>query len=436
MPLWYQNVRGSLLLVQSALGTLLFGYSLRRRRHFALRAALSLLLGWLCCHVLQMLIYVPGSTPLALASHALMSALVYAYLIAMVYFCCDETIWTALFAAASGYIAQDIAGSLKQIVRKIPFMQLAAQDDFGVLGVDLICYGGIYLMLYLLFRPYTRERTDNFDDKLKAVFSAVVLLVCIGMARITQDNPSRNLLSSVAECIYAMLADCLILALQFGVMERAKLERNVEQLRELMAQQREQMESRKESLQLVNEKIHDIKHMLQSFQDRLPAGDLAKLESSIERYDSHVASGSAVLDVLLSQEMEICTQRGISLTCCLGTLDFSFMDELELYALMHNALTNAINAVSTLPSERERFITLCAMQEGSMISIHIENPCAGEIGFEDGLPQSAGDPAEHGYGMRSMLRTAQKYAGTLAAQQEGDMFYLDVLLFAPEKEGS
>lgn len=432
MPLWYQNVRSSMLLLQAALGTLLFGYALKRRKHFELRVALGLIAGWFVCYGISLLIYVPGSTPMALASHALMSVTAYTCLIALVYFCCDETIWTALFAAASGYAAQDIAGSLKQILRQIPAIQLAAKDDFGVLGVDLLCYGSVFLLLFLFFRPYTRERTENFDDHLKAVFSAVVMLICIGMARMTQDNPERNVTAAIAESIYSILTDIMILGLQFGVMERAKLEGHVELMRELISQQREQMESRKESMQLVNEKYHDLKHLLQSFQGKLPEGELARLEESIDSYDRRVDTGSDVLDVLLAEKLEICAQRGISLTCGFGGADFGFVDELDLYALMHNALNNAINAVSALPEGRERFITLSASREGNMLSIHMENPCAGEIPFEDGLPQTSGDPAWHGYGMRSMNRTAHKYDGMLAAKQEGEMFYLDILLIAPE----
>lgn len=433
MPGWYQNVRSVFLLTQSLLGVLLFGYSLRLRKRFLPRALAGLLAGGVLCYLVQRAIYIPGSAPLALVSHAAMSAIVYAILIAIVFASCEETIWTALFAASSGYIAQDIAGSLKQLVRLIPVMELAARDDFGILGVDLLCYGGAYLALFLAFRPYTKDRTESFDDKIKAVFSVVVLLFCIGMARLTQDNPDRNTTSIVAEILFMIFVDVLILALQFGVMEQAKLSRNVETLRELMHQQRMQVESRKESVQLVNEKYHDLKHMLSDFRGSVPQEQLQKLEQSIDRYDLHVDSGNDVLDVLLTEKMDVCAQRGISLTCCLGQTDLGFVDELDLYALFGNALNNAIAAVSALPEGRERFIVLSATRKGNMLTIHMENPCAGEIDFEDGLPQTSGDPEYHGFGMRSMEHTAEKYGGLLTAKQEGNMFYLDILLLATDE---
>ena len=432
MPLWYQNIRSALLLLQSVMGVLLFGYALKRRAGFFARAVSGLFAGGVFCWLLQSVIYIPGSAPLALASHALMSAVVYGILIAIVYFSCDETIWTVLFASSSGYIAQDVAGSLKQILRQIPLIEMAAQDNFGILGVDLLCYGGIYLILFIVFRPYTRDREENFDDKIKAVFSVIVLLLCIGMARLTQDNPDRNVVSAVTESLFMIIVDLLILALQFGVMERAKLAGHVEAMRMLMSQQRTQFEAHKQSMQLVNEKYHDLKHLLQDFEGKMPQKVLKKLEQSIDGYDLHADSGNSVLDVLLTEKMGLCAQRGINLTCCIGQTDFGFVDELDLYALFGNALGNAVNAVSALPEGRERFIILSASREGNMLTIHMENPFDGEIPFEDGLPQTAGDPDYHGFGMRSMARTAEKYGGMLAAKQEGGMFYLDILLLAPD----
>jgi sensor histidine kinase regulating citrate/malate metabolism len=121
------------------------------------------------------------------------------------------------------------------------------------------------------------------------------------------------------------------------------------------------------------------------------------------------------------------------LTCSLGKTDFSFVEELDLYSLFQNALSNAINAVSALPEGTERFITLSAMRDGNTLSIHMENPCREDIDFVDGLPQTRDDPDWHGFGMKSMNRIAEKYNGMLTVEQRGRLFLLDILLLAPEQ---
>lgn len=432
MPLWYQNLRSALLLVQSIIGVLIFFYKLKRRKGFWLRFLAGLALGGALCHVFQSLFYVPGSTPLAVATHAMTSCIVYSILIALVFFCFDETIWTVLFASASGYFAQDIAGSFKQLVKQIPGIVIAAQDKTGIIGLDLFCYGSIFFLLYILFRPYTQEREEDFEHKSKAIFSLVAMLLCIGMARLTQDNPGRNTLSIVSESIYSIIADALILMVQFGIMERAKLSSHIDIMRELVHQQHMQYEASKESVQLINEKYHDLKHLLTDFQGVVPGEQLRRLRQSIEHYDIQMHTGNEVLDVLLTQSMNLCVQRDITLTCSIGQTDFGFVEELDLYTLVHNALHNAINAVTALPPERERFIFLSSSSEGNMLTLHVENSCGSDIVFKDGLPQSRGDLKVHGFGMKSMLRTAEKYDGTITAKAEDGLFFLDILLLNSE----
>ncbi len=193
----------------------------------------------------------------------------------------------------------------------------------------------------------------------------------------------------------------------------------METMRELIHQQRAQYDASHESVQLINEKYHDLKNLLGSVQAVLPPEELAQLKASIERYDIQVHSGFEVLDVVLTEKMDLCVQRGIDFTCNLGQTDFGFLDEMDLYA------------VSALPEGKERYILLSANQQNNIVTVHVENPCTGDISFIDGIPQTSKDPAWHGFGMKSMLRTAEKYGGALSASIENGNFQLDILLLMP-----
>ncbi len=432
MPVWYQQNRSALLLIQSVIGLLLISYHLRRRKHFSIRLIVSLLLG--CTfHYLIRHLYIVGSTPLAMATHAASVLLVFITLVGITCICYEESIWTALFMAATGYLAQDIAGSVKTIFRQMNWVSSILQLELGVLILDLICYGLIYVLFYFALRPFVKNREDSVGNKSKAVFSVGVLLLCIFMARLSQDNPDRNNIAIIAEAIFQIIIDVLVIALQFGVMEQARLNSNMETMRELVHTQRVQYEASKESAQLINEKYHDLKHLLKSFRGTVPQEQLDQLKHSIAAYERPANSGNEVLDVLLAEKIGICQQRGIVLTCSLGMTDFSFVEELDLYSLFQNALTNAINAVSALPEGTERFISLSSSRDGNMLNIHVENPCQEDITFVNGLPQTKEDPDWHGFGMKSMNRIAEKYNGMLTAEQRGKMFFLDILLLAPEK---
>ncbi len=432
MPIWYQQGRTTILLLQSVVGLLLVSYPMKRRNHFYLRLVLSVLAG---CGVQYLArgIYIVGNTPLAMLTHAAAVLLVYVTLNVITWVCYAESIWTVLFMAATGYIAQDIAGTVKTLCRQIEWVNGFSRQQGGILIVDLLCYGSIYVLLFFALRPFVKNREDHFDNKLKAIFSVFVLLLCILMARLTQDNPDRNQQAVITEALFQVVIDVLVIALQFGVMEQARLASNMETMRELVHTQRVQYEASKESAQLINEKYHDLKHLIKSFRGMVPQEQLDKLKQSIAAYERPANSGNEVLDVLLAEKNGICQQRNIVLTCSLGMTDFSFVEELDLYSLFQNALTNAINAVSALPEDTERFISLSSVRDGNMLTIHMENPCEEEIAFVNGLPQTKDDPDWHGFGMKSMNRIAEKYNGMLTAEQRGKMFFLDILLLAPER---
>lgn len=428
MPEWYRNIRLPLLLLQSVLGTSVFTSLLKRKTHFPLRACCSLSVGVLCLSS-ALLFYQTDYTLFFTAIRTGCHVLCYLCVIFFIYCCYEESIWTVLLVASSGYIAQDLCGSFKSVLKTIPSILVLAKHPFGILLLDLLCYGGGFLLLAYLLRPYLQRR-DLLDDKFKAIFSFFVLLLCIGMARITQDNRQRNEISVLSESIYQMLCDIFLLLLQFGVMEQRQMRQNVDTMKELLHEQYVQFETSKEKTQLVNEKYHDLKQLLQGFHGKVPAAQMQKLEKELDGYEAIPHTGNEILDVLLSDKKTLCIQRDIQMTCYVGGADLSFVEELDLYSLFNNILNNAVEAVSQLPPEQERFITLTACREENMVTIHAENPCIGTVEFRDGLPQSQRDPNYHGFGMRSMERIAEKYSGSLIAKQTGNIFRLDIILFA------
>lgn len=428
MPQWYIEFRFPLLLLQSVLGVLPFAYSLHQRERFLARS----IGGTAACMLLLYLVRVAAfGDPGLLKSGIWRGVMIFAVYFVLIALCCfvyEETFWTALFVASSGYIAQDIAGTLKTFLKLIPFFGEMSLHPLGILFVDLIAYIGLYVLLYYVFRPFTQDREVNFGNSKKAVFSALVLLFCVGMARLAQDNADRSSITVVTESIYQILCGVFILLMQFGVMERARLSRSVDTMRELIHEQHNQFRQSKEALEIVNEKYHDLKGLLEGYGGQISKEQMDALKAKVGKYDILIDTGSSVLDIVIAEKRAVCNQRGIELTTLLDGTELGFMEELDLYSLFSNTLNNAIDAVSRLP-EGARFITLTASSNGGFVTIHAENPYSGEVVMENGLPKSQREGAYHGFGMKSMKRIAEKYGGTLAVKSGDGIFHLDILLF-------
>lgn len=430
MPAWYADIRIPILLLQSVIAVSIFAYSLNRRRFFWLRLVLGTAAGGGTLHLARLVFFPDVNSVVNSLGRITMTIATYLILIAVCWLAFEESFWTALFVASSGYIAQDLAGTLKTMFKLIPVVDSLCRDNLGILLVDVVVYLGFYAVLYLAFRPFTRNREENFGNREKAVFSFVVLLFCFGMARLAQGNADRNRAAVLAECVYQLLCDLFILLLQFGVMERARLSRNVDTMRELVHQQHERFRQSKESTALVNEKYHDLKSLLESFQGQISQEQITQLKEKISEYDTFAATGNRVLDVVLAEKRAAAKHRSVELTTFVDGSPLGFLEELDLYSLVGNALNNAIDAASKLP-EGERYIILTTAAEEGMVTIHVENPYTGTLVMENHLPKSQRDARYHGFGMKSMERIAKKYDGTLAIKAENGIFFLDIILFAP-----
>ena len=428
---WYQAHWQALLLLQAALGTWVFAYGLKRRPHFVGRAAFSLMAGaFLAEGTTRLLWHFSGWAQLLTVS------LIYGLLILVGFICFEESIWTVMFVASSGYMLQDIASNIKRMLWLWTWISGFMKTNAGLICIDALCYGGCYLLAHRVFRHETDRVEVEFNDKLKVAFSVGVLLICACLNRMERIVPAwvdSNLGNGhiMTQCLYEIVLGAFMLLLQYGVMERTRLDRYVDTMQELLHQQHLQYETSKENAELVSEKYHDFKKMIAGLRkNNVNEKALDKLEKSVEQYDMAVHTGNDVLDILLNEKRSNCAAYDIELTCFAGAKTSDIMEDIDLYFLLNNALSNAVEAVQCVP-QGKRFISLTMQRDADMLSIHMENPYTGTVEMRGGLPQTQNDPDYHGFGMRSMQRITEKYNGSLTVQPKDGLFLLDILLFKP-----
>ena len=101
----------------------------------------------------------------------------------------------------------------------------------------------------------------------------------------------------------------------------------------------------------------------------------------------------------------------------------------DIYSFFGNALDNAIEATRTIEDPERRNISLNVARRGAMVAVSVENFYATEPQFDGDLPRSTkGDDANHGFGVRSMRSTVERYGGTLHVGTNDGVFYLNALL--------
>lgn len=192
-----------------------------------------------------------------------------------------------------------------------------------------------------------------------------------------------------------------------------------------------------ESVDLVNQKYHDLKHQIAVLRAEIGTEQkmecLDQMEREIRAYETQNKTGNKVLDTILTSKSVYCQNHEIRFTCVADGHALDFMEVMDLSTLFGNALDNAIEGVSQLEDPEQRLIRLLVSRQKSFLRIRVENRCRENLTVGQGLPSTTKkDKNLHGYGLKSIQATAQKYGGSLTVRAENGWFELRVLIPLPE----
>ena len=217
-------------------------------------------------------------------------------------------------------------------------------------------------------------------------------------------------------------------------------QREADALRNMLQIQYESYKMRQESVDLVNRKYHDLKHQIallraETGQERNQVLD--DLERDIRAYEAQNDVGNKVLNTILASQVTACQARGIQTTCVVDGAALDFMNAMDLSNLFGNAFDNAIEAVDGLSDPQKRLIELSVARQKGFVAIRFENCFEGKLNFRNGLPVTTkSDDRFHGFGIKSIQATAQKYGGSATVSARDGRFALRVLIPMPDANGA
>ena len=227
----------------------------------------------------------------------------------------------------------------------------------------------------------------------------------------------------------------LLLWVQHGILQIRNINQEKEIVEHLLYERKRQYELSRENIETINHKCHDLKHQIRAL-EHVSEGErsdyIRELEDAIGIYDAVVETGNEVVNTIISEKTLICGRRDIRLSCIVDASHLDFMSTLDIYALLGNALDNAIENVSKYQDTAKRIISLTIRAVGDFLSIQINNYCEEKVAFADGLPITTKRNKDyHGFGMKSMRHIAKKYGGSMATSVADNMFTLQILLPMP-----
>ena len=235
--------------------------------------------------------------------------------------------------------------------------------------------------------------------------------------------------------VYAILCCIFILINQRAQLMRENEREEFRQKEQLWKDTKARYEMSKDAMAIVNQHYHDMKHQISALanmeSDEKRRGILAEMENDIAIYDAVVHSGNEYLDTVLTEKKLICHSKHIQMSCMADGSQLAFMEEIDFYTLMGNALDNAIEANERLTESQNRWISVQIQNKKGLVLVEIINPYEGNIIMEKDLPKTTkADEASHGYGVHSIKTLTEKYKGQMLIKTENGKYLLR-LIFTP-----
>lgn len=203
-------------------------------------------------------------------------------------------------------------------------------------------------------------------------------------------------------------------------------------LQKLLAMQYDNYRISEESVRLVNQKYHDLKHQIALLRSEISSDSklayLDQMEQDIRSYEAQNKTGNDVLDTVLTAKSLQCQREGIGLTVTADGSALHFMQPMDISILFGNALDNAIESVGMLSDREKRLIHLTINRQKNFVRIHMENCYEGELKFVNGMPvTNKQDTNFHGFGIKSIRSIVDKYDGSMTIHAENGWFELRIL---------
>lgn len=399
-------------------------YLLVLPRRFGRGATAVLGAGWLAA--LGVFLQLTGAVPLAWWIPCMAGAVAMMFL--YLYSGAAVSARVAGYHCARAFLAAEFAASLEWQLHCLLWPRRSAWDP-AALALLALVYGGLYAVLYRL----EARRPGNAPAPVitgKAMASAVVMAAAAfavsNFAFAQQDEATMSVfyIRTLVD-----LAGVLVLSVQQEQLRENTLHRELEAMDGVLRRQYEQYQQSKESIRLINRHCHDLKLQIAAIRAEQDPGKkaaaLADMETSIRYYEARNKTGNPVLDTLLTAKQIFCQQHAITFTCVANGHLLDFMPTGDICTLVGTALDNATESVQTLKNPEKRLIRAAIYAQHGFVMLRFENYCETPVPLDaEGLPP-------HGYGVRAVRATAQKYGGTVTVHCEDNWFILRVLV--PQK---
>lgn len=358
-------------------------------------------------------------------------------MILVIYGCCDINLTDAAYFGMIAFVVAEFLASVEwQIVCFFWKGELPAIWIKALLLVGI--YGAVAFILFRLIHVHL-PKDAKMDISPKEYFSGLLIAVAVfavsNMSYLTINTPFSGRYSFEVGNIRTLvdLGGIAILYAHLIQCCELRVRKELEAVQNVLQNQYVQYKQSRESIELINYKYHDLKHQiafLRSEED--PAkreAFLNRMEDEIRQYEAQNKTGNKVLDTVLTTKSLYCAKHGITFTCVADGTLLDFMDVMDICSIFGNALDNAIECELKIPDKEKRLVHVTVSKQKQFLILRFENYYEEALQYQEGkLVTTKKDKENHGYGLKSIRYTVNKYDGAVSIDTQENWFELKILI--------
>ena len=238
-------------------------------------------------------------------------------------------------------------------------------------------------------------------------------------------------------CLGLVFINVLVFVLFARLQKQLELQRETDMLQSQLRLQEESVKRLETLYNRTRTFRHDIKNhilLLSVLAEQEKYGELRdylrELSGKIDESDYVRISGISAVDAILNEKMYEAQAEDVTTSFDVVNLDKNDIAPIDLCIILSNALDNAIEANRRIEDRESRFIRVKVHGNTTFSVISVSNPVekAPRKNHEGRFLTTKPDTEAHGFGLKSIENTAEKYRGEMLAKSEDGVFTLVVRL--------
>ncbi len=303
----------------------------------------------------------------------------------------------------------------------------------------------ILLIIILCLRKFISRRWDDFQKQTNLMRYAVIPFISICLMAIILSNDMGTLNAKMRYLMWGCLSIVLIANLLLVLFMKSDAEKNQllfeRKILELAAAgEKQEYKAMEEKLDLQKSLNHDFRNHLNCLQSLVEHQNYEELKTYLaqlnhkysintEQIDTH----NVIINTVLNDKYNEAKETGAAVALRIGDLSAVDMQEIDIILLLSNLLNNAIEALKECKENKVLRVKLELEREEFLIAI--QNSFEGERrkkgDYYDTTKKKDADL--HGYGLKNIQKTAEKYGGFSQFDSIGTEFHAVVIIPMKEK---